>query len=198
VIVIGKRRTLHSWLVYRHDNGCWYSLFMFWYWGFFFLGGGRGGEEENEGFFLYETENPSLLVLELDLIDNLPVVIAHKVRGRDGHMELGLNILILHHLVILALRWITKRRKKIGIIIRQRKVYIFPMPYFRLEYVAYQWVEDNTDKGNAAKGLCPGAPHKLGERRCRMNNDPVVGSWVRNFDLVPVVHRPDRMYNRPR
>lgn len=49
-----------------------------------------------------------LLVLELDLVDNLPVVIAHKIRRRDRHVELGLDILVLHYFVILALRYRTK------------------------------------------------------------------------------------------
>lgn len=54
--------------------------------------------------FCMKTENPLLLVLELNLIDNFPVAIAHKVCRRDGHMELRLDILVFHHLVILALR----------------------------------------------------------------------------------------------
>lgn len=95
------------------------------------------------------------------MIDNLPVVIAHKVRRRNRHMEFGLDVLVLHHLVILA-----------------------------------QGIQDDTNERNATEGLCPGRSHELGERRCRMDNDPVVRCWVRDLNLVPVVDRSDRMYNR--
>lgn len=50
--------------------------------------------------------------------------------------------------------------------------------FFQHGEETYQGIQYDANERYAAKCLCPGGSHELGERRCRVDNDPVVGCRV--------------------